>query len=64
MEYRKLYYHVFLYYQEISRMQTIIWINDELIPAYIEGLAQDGSNSIANALELPQYCTKPSIIRQ
>ena len=27
---------------------------------YIDGLAQDCSNSIANALELPQSCTKPS----
>ena len=25
------------------------------------GLVQDGSNSIANALELLQSCTKPSI---
>ena len=28
---------------------------------YIYGLVQDYSNSIANALELRQYCTKPSI---
>ena len=28
---------------------------------YIEGLVQDCSNSIANALELQHYCTKPSI---
>ena len=28
---------------------------------YIDGLAQDCSNSIANALELMQSCTKPSI---
>ena len=28
---------------------------------YIDGLAQDCSNSIANALELLQSCTKPSI---
>ena len=27
---------------------------------YIDGLVQDCSNSIANALELPQSCTKPS----
>ena len=34
-----------------------------LIPVavYIDGLAQDCSNSIANALELLQSCTKPSI---
>ena len=29
----------------------------------ITGLVQDGGNSIANALELPQSCTKPSIGR-
>ena len=28
---------------------------------YVEGLAQDCSNSIANALELSQSCTKPSM---
>ena len=28
---------------------------------YIDGLVQDCSNSIANALELVQSCTKPSI---
>ena len=28
---------------------------------YIDGLAQDCSNSIANALELLQSCVKPSI---
>ena len=28
---------------------------------YIDGLEQDCSNSIANALELPQSYTKPSI---
>ena len=29
--------------------------------AYIDGLAQDCSISIANALEILQSCTKPSI---
>ena len=28
---------------------------------HIDGLVQDGSKSIANALELLQYCTKPSM---
>ena len=28
---------------------------------YIDGLVQDSSNSIANALELLQFCTKPSL---
>ena len=32
--------------------------------AYIDGLEQDCSNSIANALELLQSCTKPSICPQ
>ena len=29
--------------------------------AYFDGLVQDYSNSIANALELQQSCTKPLI---
>ena len=29
---------------------------------YIDGLVQDCSNSIANALELLQSCTNPSIV--
>ena len=40
------------------------WIkkNDHKIcRAYIDGLVQDCSNSIAYALELLQFCTKPSI---
>ena len=37
--------------------RTLIWHE------YIDGLAQDCSNSIANALELLQYVTKPSIWR-
>ena len=28
---------------------------------YFDGFLQDGSNSIANALELPQSCNKSSI---
>ena len=31
---------------------------------HFDGLAQDYSNSIANALELLQSCTKPSIYHQ
>ena len=31
---------------------------------YSDGLMQDYSNSIANALELLQSCTKPSIGRE
>ena len=33
----------------------------DLNVTYFEGLEQDCSNSIANALELLQSCTKPSI---
>ena len=32
-----------------------------ILQLYIDGLVQDCSNSIANALELLQSCTKPSI---
>ena len=28
---------------------------------YVDGFVQDGSNSIANTMELLQPCTKPSI---
>ena len=42
-----------------------IWRYDihkqDLEADYCDGLVQDCSNSIANALELLQYCTKPSI---
>ena len=34
-----------------------IWVSWK----YLDGLVQDCSNSIANALELLQSCTKPSI---
>ena len=46
------------------------WTGDKPLPepvltqftnAYIDGLLQDCSNSIANAMELLQSCTKPSI---
>ena len=32
-----------------------------ILMTYIDGLVQDCSNSIANALELLQSCTKPYI---
>ena len=32
----------------------------EMLQEHLTGLVQDGSNSIANALELLQSCTKPS----
>ena len=34
---------------------------EEVNTVYIDGLAQDCINFIANALELLKYCTKPSI---
>ena len=38
------------------------WGRDSEAPLYgIDGLVQDCTNSIANALELLQPCTKPSI---
>ena len=49
---RKL--HAFL----VSRdLQSAAWLAQD----YLEGWVQDCSNSIANALELLQSCTKPSI---
>ena len=42
-----------------QRLQTD-WLQDKILQKYINGLVQDCSNSIANALELPQSCTKPS----
>ena len=40
----------------------ICWSPIELQRRYmVDGLAQDCGNSIANALELPQSCAKPSI---
>ena len=33
----------------------------QMLNEYLDGLVQDCSNSIANALELLQSCTKPSI---
>ena len=32
-----------------------------IVMEHIDGLAQNCSNSIANELELLEYCTKPSI---
>ena len=32
-----------------------------MLKLYTDGLAQDCSNSIANTLELPKFCTKSSI---
>ena len=40
---------------------VVIWDRDTIYLAHIDGLVQDCSNSIANALELLPACTKPSI---
>ena len=40
---------------------TSLIAEEMLTEIYINGLVQDCSNSIVNALELLQYCTKPSI---
>ena len=36
------------------------YLNETISPQQIDGLVQDCSNSIANAIELLQSCTKPS----
>ena len=36
-------------------------IQYSILCVYTDGLAQEGSNAIANVLELLQSCTKPSI---
>ena len=41
-------------------MVVFVPIHEFTIIQYSDGLVQDCSNSIANALELLQYCTKPS----
>ena len=48
-----------MWYLVMSTMNSsdLIWLHK----ACIDGLVQDCSNSIANALELLQSCTKPSI---
>ena len=49
-----------------SRSQWIYDVTGVFVPmvlfdAYIDALAQDCSISNANAMEILQYCTKPSI---
>ena len=41
--------------------ELISQIASKVIAFYIDGLVQHCSNSIANALELLQFCTKPSM---
>ena len=45
----------------IKRIITYAFIQRLLKLCYIDGLAQDSINTIANALELLQSCAKPSI---
>ena len=42
-------------------VRSIIHVAERNQVSRIDGLVQDCSNSIANALELLQSCTKPSI---
>ena len=42
-------------------MYSAVLIQFEVITRYFDSLVQDCSNSIADALELLQSCTKPSI---
>ena len=42
-----------------DRLQMSVHVNKSIL--HIDGFAQDCSNSIANALELLQSCTKPTI---
>ena len=44
-----------------SNKQLLEPMMTQFIDAYIDGLLQDSSNSIANALELLQSCTKSSM---
>ena len=44
----------------LKQLQTINWTNDD--QDHYDGLVQDCSNSIANALELLQSGTKPSVM--
>ena len=37
-----------------------VWISIQLHGYHFDGLVQDCSISIANAMEILQYCTKPS----
>ena len=43
------------------KLDELSLLSAKLLYIYIDGLVQDCSNSIANALELLQSCTKPSI---
>ena len=47
------------YYTVISRLIMHV-MNVIVSTVYVDGLVQDGSNSIANALEKLQFCIKSS----
>ena len=50
---------------QINHWGDTVWVYDAIniqsTSQHVDGLAKDCSNSIANAMELPQSCTKPSI---
>ena len=50
-----------MFWIRIHRKHTLILVTQSHVKYHIDGLVQDCSNSIANALELLQSCTKPSI---
>ena len=46
----------------ILQQKYLLYYFDNEWYIYFDGLAQDCSNSTANALELLQFCSKPSIL--
>ena len=55
MKYRVHHFHMYTYIKWfLAYIYIYICMNE------INGLVQEGSNSIVNAVELLQYCTKPS----
>ena len=53
----------YLQWLRIWETTALHWAIDQFLYSYIEDLVQNCSNSIANALELLQSCTKPSMSR-
>ena len=45
----------------VCKISDILWMGLWIEAVYIDGIVQDCRNSIANALELLQSCTKPSM---
>ena len=65
MDWSKFYFSIFYIYVGTQVMHRCVTWSIKLwqlhVWVYIDGLVQDCSNSIADALELLQSCTKPSI---